>query len=121
MLAACAGNPPTWWNPSNSYGNSSSKKGEVRAVSQPRVVPTVEEEIPQEEHILPLPDSEYEEMILTPLQDEETEQATGSSSAQNVISPDEPTATDKKIPSTPPVNTEENIAPQELIPSILSE
>lgn len=39
--------------------------------------------IPQEETIAPLPDESYEEMILTPLQDEETENASGESSSQS--------------------------------------
>ena len=42
--------------------------------------------VPQEVDMAPLPDESYEEMILTPLQDEETENASGESSAQSAPS-----------------------------------
>lgn len=73
FMAACAGNPPAWWNPSNSYNGPSQVRG-----SAPKTVKVApnngEQEItPAEENLTPLPDESYEEMILTPLQDEETE------------------------------------------------
>ena len=90
LLAACAGNPPAWWNPSNSYSSSgqSARPRPAQAASSGNITvsaPAQEETfIPQEEAIsIPLPDESYEEMILTPLQDEETENASGEASAQS--------------------------------------
>ena len=92
LAAACAGNPPAWWNPGNAYSSGSRSVRPVQqaassgniAVSAPAQEEMV---IPQEEAIsTPLPDESYEEMILTPLQDEETENASGESSAQSAPS-----------------------------------
>lgn len=73
FMTACAGNPPAWWNPSNAYnGEPQVRKTAPKTV---KVVPQSEEQTlpPAEENLTPLPDESYEEMILTPLQDEETE------------------------------------------------
>lgn len=88
LSAACAGNPPAWWNPSNAYSSGSSSARPVQTPSAGNITlaaPAQEETfIPQEETIsTALPDESYEEMILTPLQDEETENASGESSAQS--------------------------------------
>ena len=85
--AACAGNPPAWWTPSNAYsadGVRASSSYNTNAAEQTAVISQPEEmPIPQEVDIAPLPDESYEEMILTPLQDEETENDSGESSAQS--------------------------------------
>ena len=91
LSAACAGNPPAWWNPGNAYSSGSRSVRPVQAASSGNIevsAPAQDEAvIPQEEAIsTPLPDESYEEMILTPLQDEETENASGESSAQSAPS-----------------------------------
>ena len=86
LAAACAGNPPAWWNPGNAY-SSGAAADPSRSETSGRVemsTPAQQEVyIPQEVDIAPLPDESYEEMILTPLQDEETENDSGESSAQS--------------------------------------
>lgn len=89
FLTACAGNPPAWWNPSNAYSSdgssiSSSSKGSSSSGTE-ETQPQFSEEtpIPQEIDMAPLPDESYEEMILTPLQDEEVENDSGVSSSQS--------------------------------------
>ena len=65
-VCACAGNPPDWWNPGGTYGNTPSAK----AVSQPTTgaavahTPKAEEEIPTEEKI-DTTFEEYEELNLS--------------------------------------------------------
>ena len=75
LLAACAGNPPAWWNPNNRYGSVEQNEAQRTVVPQTPVV--------MEESLDPLPDRSYEEEVITPLPDEENENDTGSSSAQN--------------------------------------
>ena len=72
FLAACAGNPPAWWNP--------------RGTLTPAA--TTQTATPREpvELDLSLPDDAYEEMTLTPLQDEEGEDLSGEASAQSAPS-----------------------------------
>lgn len=89
FAGACAGNPPAWWNPGNAYSSEAPARLSSGAVSSVRPsAPAAQEEefVPREESITPLPDESYEEMILTPLQDEETENVSGESSAQSVPS-----------------------------------
>ena len=74
FVSACAGNPPAWWNPNNRYGTADG--------AQPRQTTNVKAVALQEE-TLELPDSSYEEITLTPMPDEENENKTGASSAQN--------------------------------------
>lgn len=88
LLAACAGNPPQWWNPSGSYGNDAVSASSSAGHTEPvRAAEPEEEPIPAEENIAaPSPDDSYEEMILTPLQDEETEDpADKTSQSQNTM------------------------------------
>lgn len=73
-LAACAGNPPEWWNPGNRYGQTQ----QAGTVSQ-KTTPVVA----QEEVMDPLPDNSYEEEVLAPLPEEEEV----SVSAQGQIEP----------------------------------
>ena len=70
FLGACAGNPPAWWNPGNVY-------------STPKENKPVEQPLPSEQSIS-LQDESYEEMVLTPLQDEEEENDSGESSSQTL-------------------------------------
>ena len=88
LTAACAGNPPGWWNPSNAYSSDGYTRP-AAAYSAPVSVHTPQPDempVPQEVDMAPVPDESYEEMILTPLQDEETENASGESSAQSAPS-----------------------------------
>lgn len=75
MFVACAGNPPQWWNPGNRYGATE----QTPAVQTPvkRTMP-----VPKEEK-LELRDESYEEIVLTPMPDEDGENATGVSASQN--------------------------------------
>lgn len=78
-LAACAGMPPAWWTPrGTAAASSSAAPARPAAASTAAVVPE-----PAEQPIL-LQDETYEEMMLTPLQDEEGENASGDASAQSV-------------------------------------
>ena len=70
FLGACAGNPPAWWNPGNIY-------------SPPKEDKPSQKPLPPEQAIL-LQDETYEEMVLTPLQDEENENNSGDSSSQTL-------------------------------------
>ncbi len=74
-LAACVGNPPAWWNPGNRYGTTE----ETSSVQVP-----VKRTQPQpKEEKLELLDESYEEIVLTPIQDEDGENITGASSNQS--------------------------------------
>ena len=70
LLGACSGNPPAWWNPGNVY-------------SPPKPAQPQEEQMPPEQNIS-LQDEDYEEMTLTPLQDEEEENESGDASSQTI-------------------------------------
>lgn len=92
FLTACSGNPPAWWNPGNVYSNigrqSDSKESQPSKSSSVSTSSFEVMEEPQEESIS-VADESYEEMALTPLQDEENEQQSGDSSAQSVSNPEE--------------------------------
>lgn len=98
FTAACAGTPPQWWNPSGTYGNEGASAAPVAGQTQPTARPVSSEETPvvREENIASvMPDDSYEEMILTPMQDEETEEpAQGAAASQNTmdITPSAPDA-----------------------------
>ncbi len=81
FAAACAGNPPAWWNPNNRYGAADAASAQP-TTKQKAVVVT-------EEDIDPLPDTTYEELTLTPMPDEEGENASGAAASQNeALTPD---------------------------------
>lgn len=63
FLAACAGNPPAWWNPDNRYGAS------ANAVSA-TAVRSVRKTVVKEETI-DVADTSYEEETIDPLPQEE--------------------------------------------------
>lgn len=76
FCAACAGNPPQWWNPSGSYGNTPAPVPPKTVTAEPASSSFEEQPIPAEVPIAAAAqDDQYEEMMLTPLQDEETEEA----------------------------------------------
>lgn len=79
-LAACAGNPPAWWNPTGRSYEQKEKQKTSRPVSTSTYQPR-----PTEELDISLQDETYEEMTLTPLQDEEGENESGDSSAQSIV------------------------------------
>ncbi len=86
LTAACAGNPPQWWNPSGAYGNEASAVSHSAGSTPPSAPPAPVQEMPvvQEENIASfIPDDSYEEMILTPMQDEETEEPAGGEDASS--------------------------------------
>lgn len=82
LLAACAGAPPAWWNPRGTAGKN--PKSVVGAVKQDPQTPASPVEMD-----LSLQDETYEEMTLTPLQDEEEENESGDASAQSVVPPED--------------------------------
>lgn len=63
-LAACAGNPPQWWNPANRYSQTQNAPASSGTVVKKTAV------IAQEETI-ELPDNSYEEEVIAPLPEEE--------------------------------------------------
>ena len=65
ILAACAGNPPAWWNPSGRYSTSAQS-----SPSTPPEVATNSVPAPVQETLLPV-DTDYEEMALSPIAAEE--------------------------------------------------
>lgn len=77
-LTACAGNPPRWWNPGNTYSSTSRQAVSDEAFHQntpeaSAITPMNPEA--ETELILPAQDDDFEEMLLTPLQDENNEDA----------------------------------------------
>ncbi len=74
-MAACAGNPPTWWNPQNRYGSADETAAQQTPKKQAAPV--------SDEDIEPLPDAAYEEITLTPMADEEGENVSGAAAGQN--------------------------------------
>jgi len=86
LLAACAGAPPAWWNPGGVYSNQGIKtEKNSQQVAAPNAAPAQQ---PQEQTIV-LQEDSYEEMTLTPLQDEEGENESGDSSAESVQPPED--------------------------------
>ncbi|MDD6152749.1 MAG: hypothetical protein PUK24_05580 [Elusimicrobia bacterium] len=83
LLCACSGMPPAWWNPGNTYSSTSRQTVSDEKPRERVITPSAIEQMPTEENIA-VQDESFEEMILTPLQDEETENDTGESSAQSV-------------------------------------
>ena len=83
LLCACSGMPPAWWNPGNTYSSTSRQTVSDEKPRERVLTPSAIEQMPTEEKIT-VQDESFEEMILTPLQDEETENDTGESSAQSV-------------------------------------
>lgn len=82
-LAACAGNPPAWWNPGNIYSTANQQDTPVAPSATPVAQTTAGAPVHATEQSLVVQDESYEEMTLTPLQDEEGENDSGDSSAQN--------------------------------------
>ena len=82
FLAACAGNPPAWWNPRSTQPGQTSAKSKVSVQPQRTRVAADELVNMDAEEDIAVADETYEEMALTPLQDEEQENATGETSAQ---------------------------------------
>ena len=68
-LAACAGNPPAWWNPGNRYGQADEVSSQT-ATPAPSVKKPAEPVV-SEVALDPLPDNSYEEENIAPLPEEE--------------------------------------------------
>ena len=63
FLAACAGNPPAWWDPSNHYAPSA----QTQTAAPQQTANTVLPAQPKEEESFSFEtDSEYEEMAISP-------------------------------------------------------
>lgn len=88
-LAACAGNPPAWWNPGNVYSPTHKEAPSTRTDTAPAEPAVTAQQQPPAEQILTLPDEDFEEMTLTPLQDEEGENDSGEASAQSAPNPED--------------------------------
>ena len=78
FTAACAGNPPAWWNPGNRYGTAD---GSVTVSPTPRTPTRTSAPVKEEE--IDVVDESYEEITLTPLSDDEEENDTGAASSQS--------------------------------------
>lgn len=96
FLTACVGNPPAWWNPSQSYTTQTQKAASSAKTPVQSQRVTVTPVNMEAEELISVPDEGYEEMPLTPIQDEEQEDASGESSAQVIESDEE---TDVSMPS----------------------
>ena len=82
FLSACAGNPPAWWNPRQA-GNAQTQTGKsASAAAAGRTQPAATSIDMEAEELIAVPDEGFEEMALTPLQDEEQENDSGESAAQ---------------------------------------
>lgn len=84
LLAACAGAPPSWWNPNNRYGTTqtdTSKKAQAPSNPASKTI------VIKEETIDPLPDASYEEETLTPLPDANPEQTPASADENTLPAP----------------------------------
>ena len=104
FLTACAGNPPAWWNPGNVYSNTgrqtvSKEKQQPNPAQAGALLEEMEDE-PTEVSIS-VSDESYEEMALTPLQDEENEELSGDSSAQSVTPTEEDFTADSSVEGLP--------------------
>ncbi len=67
FLSACAGNPPTWWNPQNRYGTlQEPSQGTVQPV-RVRKNSAITEQSTE-----PLADISYEEETISPLPQDDT-------------------------------------------------
>lgn len=84
FLAACA-EIPAWWNPRGTAGTTQ-KAPVVSSEPSKNRVQTPSEPV---ELDLSLQDETYEEMTITPLQDEEEENDSGDASAQSVVPPED--------------------------------
>ena len=91
LCAACAEFPPAWWTPGGTKPSSTGIKTPVPASKQETTEIQTNPAPTMVELELSLPDEEYEEMTLTPLQDEEEENDSGETSAQSVPPEDEDT------------------------------
>ena len=88
LFAACAGNPPAWWNPGNRYGQSEENASTTPTAATPvkkRVEPVV-----KEVSLDPLPDNSYEEETIAPLPEEED---------MPVVTPAQEPALDEPLPA----------------------
>ena len=82
LLGACA-EVPAWWNPRGTTAETPKvAPAATRTQTQPAAEPAVEMN-------LALQEETYEEMTLTPLQDEEEENASGDASSQSVVPPED--------------------------------
>lgn len=83
FLAACA-EIPAWWNPRGTTGST-------QATATTSTPAKTSAQTPNEpvEFDLSLQDETYEEMTITPLQDEEDENESGDASAQSVVPPED--------------------------------
>ena len=85
LLTACSGMPPAWWNPSGTYSQKQTASGRTAAQQVPsgseRV--TAEDETPAEQDIEPALDN-YEEMALSPVDEQAQAQRLAQESVQNV-------------------------------------
>ena len=84
FLAACA-EIPAWWNPRGTTGNTQTTAATSTAPAETSArTPSEPVELD-----LSLQDETYEEMTITPLQDEEEENDSGDASAQSVVPPED--------------------------------
>ena len=84
FLAACA-EIPAWWNPRGMTGKTQAPAATSTTPAETSArTPSEPVELD-----LSLQDETYEEMTITPLQDEEEENDSGDASAQSVVPPED--------------------------------
>ena len=83
FLAACA-EIPAWWNPRGTTGTT--QPAATTSTPAKTSAQTPNEPV---EFDLSLQDETYEEMTITPLQDEEDENESGDASSQSVVPPED--------------------------------
>ena len=101
LMSACAGNPPAWWNPSGTYGNTQQQTQTSRSGSSKI---SQEDETPVEQDIEPALDG-YEEMTLAPI-----EQQTPVPSAEELAGE---TLADTSEQAQVPVPTGKEVLPED--------
>jgi len=82
LLTACAGTPPAWWNPSGNYSEKNAAVSKQQVPSGSSKV-TQEDETPAEQDIEPALDT-YEEMALSPADEQAEAQRLAQQSAQDL-------------------------------------
>ena len=77
FLAACAGNPPEWWNPTGSYADSSKQKKEATqtAAKSSTVSKQSQDDLMLVEENIDTAEDDYEELDLSDKPAATTEQA----------------------------------------------
>lgn len=108
-LAACAGNPPAWWNPSGTYDGktpsaTASSSKNITSVTTNRIAHT--DLMPSEEDMEASFDDTFEEFNISPTDEMRQEQATASQAAESA---QQPSATQEDTATKPTAPVKEHL------------